>query len=122
MVTGVVPSSLAAPTVKGNAQPGQTLRAFRGSWSEEPTSYEYRWTRCDSAGEHCEAIGGATSKSYVPTGSDVGHRLRVEEIARNATGAGSPASSAATAQVLPEAPVVISRAHDHGNARSREKR
>ena len=32
----------------------------------------------------------------------------MEEIARNATGAGSPASSAATAQVLPEAPALIS--------------
>ncbi len=108
LVTGVVPSSLAAPTLKGSAQPGQTLRAFKGSWSEEPTSYEYRWTLCDNAGEHCAAIGGATSKSYIPTGSDVGHRLRVEETARNATGAGAPASSAASAQVLAEAPVVKS--------------
>ncbi len=103
--TGVVPSSLTAPTVKGNPQPGQTLRAFRGTWTEEPTAYEYRWTRCDNGGENCETIEGATSKNYVPTGSDVGRRLRVEEIARNGTGAGSPASSAATAQVLPEAPV-----------------
>jgi len=108
LVTGVVPASQSPPTVKGNAQPGQTLRAFRGSWSEEPTGYEYRWTRCDGGGEGCVAIGGATSKNYVPSPSDVGHRLRVEEIARNATGAGSPASSAATSQVLPEAPVVIS--------------
>ncbi len=106
LVTGVVPTSLAAPTLKGIAQPGQTLRAFKGSWSEEPTGYEYRWTQCDSAGEHCAAIGGATGKSYVPAASDVGHRLRVEEIARNATGAGLPASSAASSQVLPEAPVV----------------
>ena len=108
VVTGVVPSSLTAPAVKGIAQPGQLLRAFRGTWSEEPTGYEYRWTRCNSAGESCVAIGGATSKSYVPTSSDVGHRLRVEEIAHNATGVGTPASSAATAQVLPEAPVVKS--------------
>jgi len=104
VVVGVVPSALAAPTVKGTPQSGITLRAFRGSWSEEPTSYEYRWVRCDGAGEHCSAISGATSKNYLPTGSDVGHRLRVEEIARNATGAGSPAISTATAQALPEAP------------------
>ena len=105
LVAGIVPVSLAAPTVKGNPQPGQTLRAFRGNWSGEPTTYEYRWTRCDGSGEHCETIAGASSKNYVATGSDVGRRLRVEEIARNGTGAGSPASSAATAQVLPEAPV-----------------
>ncbi|HTY97395.1 MAG TPA: IPT/TIG domain-containing protein, partial [Solirubrobacteraceae bacterium] len=105
LVAGVVPVSLAAPTVRGNPQPGQTLRGFRGGWSGEPTGYEYHWTRCDGAGEHCETISGASAKSYLATGSDVGHRLRVEEIARNATGAGAPASSAATAQVLPEAPV-----------------
>jgi alpha-tubulin suppressor-like RCC1 family protein len=107
-VVGVLPASLTAPTIKGKPQPGVTLRAFRGSWSGEPTSYEYRWTRCDGAGENCHPISGATSKSYAPTGSDVGYRLQVEEIARNATGAGSPASSAATAQVVPEAPEPIS--------------
>ena len=93
------------PTVKGTAATGTDAACLQRQLERGTDRYEYRWTSCDSGGEHCETIGGATSKSYVPSGSDVGHRLRVEEIARNGTGAGSPASSAATAQVLPEAPV-----------------
>jgi len=120
LVTGVIPVAQTAPTIKGNAQPAQTLRAFRGTWSEEPTGFEYRWTRCDGGGEQCAPIGGATSKSYVPGPSDVGHRLRVEEIAHNATGTGSPSASAATAQVLPEAPVVISGPTVTGTAQQGE--
>src|SRR5262249_37956768 len=63
-----------------------------------PTSFHYRWSRCDTAGAACLAISGATGKIYTVSASDVGHTLRVTVTARNASGA-TPATSTATAIV-----------------------
>ena len=93
------PSNTAPPTIKGPAQQGQTLTEVHGSWTGEPTSYTYAWSQCDSSGNNCAAISGATSQSYVPLAADVGHTLRVQETASNASGAGTPASSGASAVV-----------------------
>ena len=107
-VVGVVPVLAGGPDDQRQRPARNHAARVPGKLEQRTDELQYRWTRCDGAGEHCEAITGATSKNYAPTGADVGKRLRVEEIARNATGAGSPATSAATAQVLPEAPAAIS--------------
>ena len=99
------PLNEAPPTVTGTAQQGKTLEEVHGKWSNSPTGYAYQWLQCDGAGANCKAITGATSQSYVPVEADVGHALRVEETASNAAGAGKPATSLATAAVLPAAPV-----------------
>jgi hypothetical protein len=44
-----------------------------------------QWTSCDSAGATCTAISGATHPTYIPVASDVGHTLRVQVTATNAT-------------------------------------
>jgi hypothetical protein len=94
------PASTSAPTISGTARDGTTLTASNGSWTGSPTSYAYRWERCDSAGGACAAISGATSKQYTVTSADVGHRLRVEVTATNAGGSGS-ATSGPTGAVQP---------------------
>ena len=87
------------PTISGSANRGQTLTESHGSWSNSPTGYSYQWQDCDSAANNCSPIAGATGQTYKLTATDVGHTLRVQETASNASGAGTPATSTATAAV-----------------------
>jgi Fibronectin type III domain len=93
------PSNTAQPTISGTAAVGQTLSASTGTWSENPTRYEYQWQRCDSAGANCGTIGGATASNYPVGSADVGSTLRVSVTASNSAGSSTPASSAQTAVV-----------------------
>jgi hypothetical protein len=93
-----VPANTAAPSVTGTPQIGQTLTTVEGSWANAPTSYSYQWLRCDSAGDNCGAIGGATAKTYAPSIADRGATLRVRVTAQNGKGNGI-ATSGATALV-----------------------
>ena len=99
------PLNTAPPTIFGKAQQGQTLTEAHGSWTNGPTSYAYQWLRCNAEGESCSAIEGAKEQSYFVKAADVGHKIRAQETASNAGGAGSPAKSAASAEVLPPVPV-----------------
>jgi predicted actin-binding protein len=103
-----IPTNISPPTISGTAQQGQTLTEVHGSWTNEPTSFSYEWLRCDGEGSNCSPISGATSQTYVPVAGDVGRTLRVQETVSNAAGLSSPASSAATATVLPPIPTNIS--------------
>src|SRR5438132_12303368 len=49
-------------------------------------------------------MSAATKQEYAPVAGDVGHKVRVEETASNAGGAGKAATSEATAVVLPLPP------------------
>ncbi len=93
------PSSTAPPSISGTAEQGQTLTETHGTWTNNPTSYNYQWEDCDSSGTNCQAISGATSSTYTLTSSDVGHTIRVLETASNAGGNGAPSSSSATGVV-----------------------
>ena len=53
------------PAVSGTAQQGQTFRPSTGTWTNSPTGYSYQWQRCDSGGNSCSTIGGATSQTYL---------------------------------------------------------
>ena len=96
------------PSITGAPTQGQTLTEVHGSWSNSPTSYTYQWQDCDSSGAHCKSISGATGQTYTLAASDVGSTIRVLETASNSGGAGTAATSAATAVVSPPAPVDIS--------------
>jgi hypothetical protein len=87
------------PTVSGTAVAGQMLSESHGIWANKPTSYDYQWEDCDSAGSNCANISGATGQTYVLTGTDVGHTIRVQETASNAEGSGTPTVSAPTVVV-----------------------
>jgi hypothetical protein len=88
-----VPKNKTLPTVSGTAEAGQTLTATRGTWANNPTSFSFAWSRCDSSGNGCAAIAGATAKIYTVTAADVGHTVRVTVTAHNASGAGHATSA-----------------------------
>jgi hypothetical protein len=95
-----VPKNKTLPTISGTAEAGQTLTASHGTWANSPTSFSYSWTRCDTSGNGCATIAGATAKIYTATSTDVGHTLRVAVAAHNSSGTGR-ATSAPTSIVSP---------------------
>src|SRR5687768_13136431 len=93
-VAALAPSALAAPpgnvtrpTITGTPAEGQTLTATDGTWTNNPTAFQYQWQRCRPDGLGCAAIAGATQKTYVVRSADVGRTLRVRVRAVNADGA-----------------------------------
>jgi hypothetical protein len=93
------PQNTAAPKISGTARQGQTLRADRGDWTNNPSDYDFSWLRCDAGGANCGDISGAHGTSYTPTSGDVGHTLRFKVTAKN-KGGSSVAVSAPTAAVV----------------------
>ena len=115
------PTDTVAPVVSGAAEEGQTLTTSTGTWTGSPTSFGYQWEDCNSSGEACASISGATSSGYKLGSSDVGHRLRVQVTATNAGGSGKAVSEATGTVVaaLPAAPTdtvapVVSGAAEEG--------
>jgi hypothetical protein len=70
-----------------------------GTWTSYWDDIAYQWQRCDSSGNNCSDISGATSSSYLMQAADVGSELRVTITESNAGGSGS-ASSLPTAVVV----------------------
>jgi hypothetical protein len=90
--TGIVqrpakPASQSKPSVSGNVSQNGVLHATPGNWSgTQPITLAYQWRRCDSHGNRCGVIKGATAVDYRLTVADVGHRLRVDVTAKNLFG------------------------------------
>ncbi len=98
---GALPVNTAAPVVSGTTQDGHTLSVSRGSWTSTLSlGYSYRWARCDSGGNNCATISGATSSNYKLGSADVGHRMQGIVVARNSAGS-TEAGSARTDVVRP---------------------
>jgi CHAP domain len=95
------PVNTLPPAILGTPQQAEALTESHGTWSSNPTGYSYQWQACDSSGNNCAPIAAATSETYEPTAADVGHSIRVQEIATNPGGAGQPATSAPTAVIAP---------------------
>jgi hypothetical protein len=105
VVAPLPPSSSALPTISGTAVEGNTLAASLLAWTNTPTSVSYRWEDCESTGQNCQPIAGATSQTYTLTASDIGYRVVVAEAASNAGGTSAPATSVATGAVPESGPV-----------------
>jgi sugar lactone lactonase YvrE len=105
VVAAEAPAKISAPTISGSPSDGATLTASPGSWSGEPTAYEYQWYRCNEAGSGCSRIVGATSSSFLLTSAEVGKTVKVEVRASNGAGASS-ATSAASEVVAASAPSI----------------
>jgi hypothetical protein len=93
------PTNNTSPTITGTPTDGQQLQEQHGSWTNSPTSFSSQWRRCDAAGASCQDIAGQTAQSYTLTSADVGHTIRVKEIASNAGGDSQAVSSLATGLV-----------------------
>jgi hypothetical protein len=98
--SNVKPKPKTLPTISGTAEVGFTLIATRGTWSGNPTSFHFAWTRCSATGVACLPIGGATAKIYTLTTTDIGPTVRVNVTARNSSGS-TTATSAPTAVIPP---------------------
>jgi hypothetical protein len=95
----VAPRNVTPPSISGTPRKGHALSEGHGTWTNHPTSYRYRWEDCSRSGGACVVISGASANTYSLRASDVGHTIRVEEIAVNAAGASRPATSRQTAVV-----------------------
>ncbi len=47
------PVNSAAPTITGTARVGETLTVQNGTWTNNPTAFQYQWQRCSAAGASC---------------------------------------------------------------------
>ena len=101
------PDATGAPAITGVPQVGQTLTAGAGDMEDDdglpatdfPADYTFQWVRVDSSDIETD-ISGATSQSYDPTDSDVGHRLKVEVAFTDGGGTAETLASEATAAVV----------------------
>jgi hypothetical protein len=93
------PSNTSAPRIFGAARVGQVLTGERGTWTNNPTRYDYAWLRCGANGSNCLPIGGANGTQYTLSASDDGHTIRFRVTASNADGT-TTATSAQTAVVV----------------------
>jgi hypothetical protein len=93
---GPIPTSTAPPVITGIPREGQVLTAAVGAWANGPTSFAFRWRRCDANGAHCD--GFASSQTVRLGAGDVGHRIRVVVAGSNSFGT-TKATSAPTAVV-----------------------
>jgi hypothetical protein len=105
VVLPLPPVNTGAPMTTGTALEGDTLDATSGSWTNTPTGFSYQWEDCDSTGQNCQLIAGATSRTYTLAASDIGYRIVAEVTAANTGGSSTPATSAATPFVAESGPV-----------------
>ncbi len=99
MVTIPPPTSTAPPTISGAPVLGATLTETHGAWANGPTSYAIQWVDCDAAGATCTPIPGATAQTYTLVTADLGHTIRVFEVAVNAVGTSLPVATGPTGVV-----------------------
>jgi Subtilase family len=98
------PTNISAPMIEGTAQQEKTLKAVGDEWTNSPTEFKYEWLRCESSGSPCSPIAGATASEYKLLEADVGKKLKVKEVAKNAGGESEAVESALTTTVLPAPP------------------
>ena len=91
------PANVNAPLITGTVAVGQQLQADPGSWTGTPTPvFSYQWQSCDSSGNNCTPIQGATNNTYTIASGDAGTTLTVTVTATNTAGS-SQAAAATTA-------------------------
>src|SRR5262249_3343603 len=86
-----VPANVEPPTVTGTARVGEALTAHRGTWDNSPTTFAYRWFRCNRLGNSGVAPA-ADGQTYRLGPADVGNTVRVRVRASNADGSATARS------------------------------
>src|SRR5205823_2103367 len=79
----LAPTVIAPPTTSGAPVLGQTLASTTGSWDGVALTFSYQWRRCDTGGNACVAIPGATAGTYLLAAADVGATFRSSVTATN---------------------------------------
>ncbi|MGO9753308.1 MAG: protease pro-enzyme activation domain-containing protein [Solirubrobacteraceae bacterium] len=92
----VAPQVTTAPKITGTAKAGKTLSCSEGSWSNDPTSFAYQWSRDGTA------IQGARSASYTVQSTDEGLTLTCTVTASNGAGPGPPSTSNGVLVLVPK--------------------
>ena len=92
--SNVAPKNTAKPAIGGNPQVGEELTADHGMWTGGVRSFAYQWQRCDTAGNGCTNVTGATGSSYGVRVIDVAHTMRVVVTATNLAGSAAAGSDA----------------------------
>lgn len=95
------PVSTGKPVISGTPKVGTELTASTGTWTGSGLSFTYQWRSCDSAGNNCTVISGATAESYTPVAADVSHKMKVEVTATNSGGSVKEASLPTATTVVP---------------------
>jgi len=112
-----VPTNVEPPTVTGTARVGEALTAHRGTWDNSPTTYTYRWLRCNRLGNSCVVLA-ADGQTYRLGQTDVGNTLRVRVRASNADGSATARSEQSDVVVANAPPLTnMSRPVITGEAR-----
>lgn len=119
--TAAPPTNTAAPTISGTPRVGETLTANNGSWTNNPTTYQYQWQRCDGVGASCTNVTGAVERTYLLTAADARRTMRVRLLAVNADGSGSARSAATALVTASPAPQNTARPTISGDARVGEQ-
>lgn len=105
------------PSISGTASDQHILTANNGTWSSSGTiTYTYQWRRCDSAGNNCVDIPGATAQTYTLAAVDIGSTIRVIVTATNAGGP-QAYTTAQTAVVTSNPPAATVNPSISGSAR-----
>jgi hypothetical protein len=89
---GTAPVNTQLPSIAGVPQSSKTISADPGSWTGNPTSFEYTWQRCDASGGSCIVVGSGQSYTCVPT--DIDKTMRVSVKAANTAGSAVAVSAA----------------------------
>ena len=94
--SGEALASTGRPGLSGTPVVGVRMATTNGSWSGSPAGYAYQWEDCNSAGEGCTPIAGASNQNYTPSQSDAGHTLVAQVTATNSGGSVVAASTASS--------------------------
>jgi hypothetical protein len=86
-VSSLFPANIGAPQLSGTPSPGDTLFCATGSWSNNPTSYAYKWLR--------NGIPiGLTASTYLVQSTDLGASIACQVTAFNSYGSNTATSNA----------------------------
>ena len=112
------PVNVDPPTVTGTARVGEVLTARRGTWDNSPTTFAYRWLRCNRLGNSCVLLA-SDGQTYRLGQGDVGNTLRVRVRASNADGSATARSEQSDVVVADAPPLTnTSRPVITGEARA----
>jgi hypothetical protein len=90
-----------AVAIVGTPKIGVQGTTTGGTYSPAPTGRSYQWKRCDTTGNNCVVLSGATYNTYTPVAADVGKTLRVVETVTKSGYANGSSTSAASPLVAP---------------------